>query len=203
MSKGNIAAESASSATKSFFGGITGTLGVVVGCVIVLALLCGGCIFFTVIVGDTNNANEPTKVGDSNSSSQQQGEKEFKIGDKVKLGDIQLEVKEFDANVISDNEYIQPSEGMKYVAVDVKVTYLGGGSESVDSYDFSLSDEEGYSYDYSWYDLKSPKLESKTLSKDMIVRGWLTFEVSKNSKKLTISYKPNMFLDDSIEVELW
>jgi hypothetical protein len=208
MSKSNIAADSASSATKSFFGGITGTIGVVVGCIIVISILCGGCIFFTAIVGNSNEDSEPTKVGEASSSGE--GEQEttseaetFKIGDVVEVEDVQLEVKAFEDDVVSDNQFIQPGTGMKFVAVDVLITYVGSGSEYVNGYDFSLSDEESYSYDYSWYDLKSPELESKTLNKDMSVRGWLTFEVSNNSKNFTLAYEPGFWTNNIIEVELF
>jgi len=203
MSTNNIASASASSATKSFFGGITGTLGVIVGLIIVIAILCGGCVFVSLIIGNTNKNDEPTKINNSGSSDQKNEDASFKIGDIVKLGDIQLEVTEFSDNVTSENEFIKPDEGMKYLAVEVKVTYTGSDSHSVDSYSFSLSDEEGYAYDYSWEDLKSPKLESKSLNKDMSVRGWITFEVNSNSKNFTLTYKPNMFLNDTIEIELW
>ncbi len=62
----NIAASSASSATKSFFGGITGTLGVVVGLIVVLLLCCGGVALLTSSNG--NNSNSTTNT--TNNSQQ-------------------------------------------------------------------------------------------------------------------------------------
>ncbi len=58
----NIAADSASSATKSFFGGITGTLGVVVGLILILCLCCG-------VIALMTSMNKPSTDSSSNSTS--------------------------------------------------------------------------------------------------------------------------------------
>lgn len=64
----NIAASSASSATKSFFGGITGTLGVIVGLILVLCLCCGGIAFMSSMnKPSTNSTTNPS----SNTSTEQ------------------------------------------------------------------------------------------------------------------------------------
>ena len=208
----NIAADSASSATKSFFGGITGTIGVVVGCVIVSAILCVGLIVFAGILdsGSEDSNTEPTKVSDSstisgttNTAGQDSTPQKFKINDTVELGDMQLVVYALEENLTTDNMFVEPQDGMKFVAVDVKVTNVGDTSRSVSEYGFSLGDKENYSYDYYYYAVKEPEFDSKTLDKGMSVRGWITFEVRNDSSNFTLFYEPDFWSNQTIQVELF
>jgi len=65
----NIAADSASSATKSFFGGITGTMGVVVGLVLILCLCCGGIALMTSMNKPSTDSTNSTSNTDTSENT--------------------------------------------------------------------------------------------------------------------------------------
>lgn len=202
----NIAASSASSATKSFFGGITGTLGVVVGLILVLCLCCGGLAFFASMSKDKN---EPTKVNESNTGTTNNTESgndstlsEFKVGDQVKLGDITFTVNESIDNYLSDNQFERPSAGNKFIAVDVKIDNNGNGSEYIYLSNFNIQDASAYKYEAKWYEIKAPGLKSGDIAKGSSLRGWVTFEVPNDATGLKLSFSPGFWSSKEIKVKL-
>lgn len=201
----NIAASSASSATKSFFGGITGTLGVVVGLILVLCLCCGGLAFF---VSMSKDNNEPTKVNENTSTSDTSNTgtdstlSEFKVGDQVKLGDITFTVNEYLDNYLSDNQFERPASGNRYVAVDVKIDNTGNSSEYIYLSNFNIQDANAYKYEAKWYEIKAPGLKSGDVAKGNSLRGWVTFEVPNEATGLKLSFSPGFWSSKEIKVNL-
>ncbi|MBD3280388.1 DUF4352 domain-containing protein [Candidatus Dojkabacteria bacterium] len=205
----NIAAESASSATKSFFGGITGTLGVIIG-IIVALLLCCCSLVFLVAMGEEGQkeANEPVKIengteGGNSTENADSGESEiFSVGDKIKLGDITITVNSFLDNIKSENSYAEPASGKKYVAVDVKLENNGDTTEYITLGDFSIQDSDSYVYEYEYGDIKTPQLQSGDLNKGGSLRGWVVFEVPASASDLQLIFQTGFWTTKEVKINL-
>ena len=205
----NIAASSAASATKSFFGGITGTLGVIVGLVIALLLCCGVVIFIVSLSQNSSTNGTATKVGDnssttiSNSVTNTPVTKAFKVNDKIQVGDYTITVTAYEGQVTAD-KYSQPQSGNKYIAVEV--LYENNTSSKILSYnpnDWSLSDSSGYRYTYSWNTPKEPALHSGEINPGGKSRGWLSFEVPTSSTNYTLQFSAGLFSSENAEIQLY
>lgn len=137
-----MADSSANSATKSFFRGITGTMGVVVGIIIVLLFCC--------VVGVAL-----TQMGDSDSSntSQQQTSNEESGSSETNVEPTQVEVltvdtgsfiKEFDANQLAseskyENQWLKFTGYVDNISEDILGTYFVIIHPTNDEYYFGTS----------------------------------------------------------------
>lgn len=205
----NIAAESASSATKSFFGGITGTLGVIIGIILALCLCCGSLVFFAALGSDSKSKDdEPTKINSDSSTDTSDNKSndgtssEFKVGDTIKMGDITLTVNEYVDNVVSKNEYDKPGSGNRFVAVDVKLENAGNSSEYILTDDFTIQDSNSYVYSHEWSEAKSPELQSGNLGKGSSLRGWVVFEVPSKASGLKLIFKTGFWSTKEVKITL-
>lgn len=188
-------------AKKSFLKGMGGVMGVIVGLVI-----C--CFVVIIIVAVSQGNNTPTKIGENNNTSNNTTDNTntapqvFKIGDKIKIGDTTLTVNEIADNVDSGNPYIKPTDGKRYLAVNVKVDYSGSTSEYTSSLDFKLKDADAYKYDSTYLEIKSPQLQGSTVKSGDSLRGWITFEIPNSSKGLQLIYQPGFFSTNQAVVDL-
>jgi hypothetical protein len=126
----------------------------------------------------------------------------FKVGDVIALDDFTLQVNAVDLNVTSDNTFLKPDAGNKYIAADVKVTNKSSSSTYISSFSFDVKDAEGFNYDADIFDIKEPALPSKSIANGDSVRGWVTFEVSQKSKSLELVFTPGVFSAKTIVVAL-
>lgn len=193
---------------KAFLAGLGGSGGVIIGIVLIVLLLCCGCIFI-VSMNMNNNGSGTLKIDEVNSSSDTVKQPtnitaaKYKIGDVIEMGDLQLTVYSIEDNVKSTNTFFQPEEGNKFIAVDVKVSNKGTTIENANPYDFEIKDSDDYSFNYSWYNIKTPEFNASDLNANDSVRGWLTFEVPSTSKDYRLVYQPSWLSADQIIVELF
>jgi hypothetical protein len=86
----------------------------------------------------------------------------------------------------SDNPFITPSDGMKFVGFDILIDNTKGKSDiSLNLFlgSFEIKDNQGYSYTPSLYDVAEPSLDvNATIEKDDSLRGWITVEVPRSTK---------------------
>lgn len=118
----------------------------------------------------------------------------YNVGDILKDGDMEI-VYMSSGEYVSDNEFIQPAEGNKYIFIQLAFRNTSANQDARVS---SLSFEcyaDGYSADAHYNggdDL------SATLSAGRSTSGYLYFEVPENAEEIEIEYKPNVFLDKKI-----
>jgi len=102
----------------------------------------------------------------------------FNVGEDIKLGDYIVTVNKIENPYREKNEFSQPEEGNKFIAVEV--SYQNNTTDKTISYntlDWKLFDGEGYNYESSWSATKKPDLSSGDINPGSKVRGWITFEI--------------------------
>ncbi len=137
----------------------------------------------------------------SNYSKPETSSSEYTIGQRIKLGNYILIVKNF-RDFKSNDEFSQPKAGNKYVEADILIE--NGGSEPIDYniLDFKLQDNEGYSYNTAFGGSSEPSLSAGTLQKGQKTRGFVSFEIPKKNKAEQLTYTPELFSDDQIIIKL-
>ena len=194
--------------------------GAIIAIVCGILLLCCVCVSVIVVITQGNNLLgglninptamptttsivNPTDGTDPTTNPTNKPATSNKIGDVVTLDDLQLTVIAFENNVISTNQFMQPQDGNKFIAVEVKITNLGTKIENANPFDFQLKDSDDYSYDYSFWNVKKPEFKMTDLKLNDSVRGWLTFEVPTTSNNFKLIYEPSWFATNNIVVELY
>jgi len=154
-------------------------------------------ILFASVVGCASNTKPETANNQSQTSQQTQT---FKVGERVKLGNYYLTVNGFE-DYVEENEYMQPDEGNKFLAVDVTIENGGTESASYNALDFEIQDSESYTYDTSMA-TKAPDLGSGDLQEGRKIRGWVTFEVPTTATGLELIYQPSLWDTGQVIVKL-
>jgi hypothetical protein len=88
----------------------------------------------------------------------------------------------------SNSEWEKPASGNKFVAIDVQYENNSSSPGDYSSYNFSLKDASGHTYQESTNGTKQPSLSSNTLPAKQKARGFVTFEVPSNEKITQINY---------------
>jgi len=129
----------------------------------------------------------------------------FKMNQEVKYGNYVITVTNLLNPYKSNNPFDKPKIGNKFVAVEVlyyndntinPIKYMG-------IYDWTLIDDEGYSYSSEVMlgkelALKEPASSSGTINPNSKVKGWITFETLKEAKNFKITFNPgNSDLDNT------
>lgn len=109
---------------------------------------------------------------------------DFGLGDLQEREDVTLQPLKVDWNVKPTNIFSKPDKGMKYVGVLIEYE-AGEDGASYNEYDWSVIDEEGYTYDRAFIGAE-PNLGSGDIRPNRKKKGWVTFEVPKNARWLEI-----------------
>jgi cell division protein FtsB len=83
-------------------------------------------------------------------------------------------------NYASINKYAKPSEGTRWITMDVEEQNLSSEVQSYNALNYSLGDADGYRYDKVKSGGKEPTMESGELAPNNKIRGWVTIEVPKD-----------------------
>ena len=170
-------------------------------------ILIGLGVLFVVMViigmasGGSNSTSEPTKVGENNSESsqaQEASQKEYKVGDVVKLGE-----REFVVNSVRRSgpfDYNTPDAGKEYVIVDVTIKNLGKDEISYNPYDFKVQDVNGAQESQAIVVVDN-SLSSGTLAPNGNVTGTMPFEVPQGTNAKLI-FQPSFWSEARITVDL-
>lgn len=125
----------------------------------------------------------------------------FRIGDKVELGDYVLVV-----NTVTDckstNKFSLPDADKKFVIVDVTQENQGTDSMSANPLDFTLRDNQDFSYSHTNLDCKEPAFELGTLSNGHKQRGFITFEIIKENSPKQVVFTPSVWSSSQIIIDL-
>lgn len=164
-----------------------------------------GVLFVVMIVigmasGGSSTSTEPTKVGEnaSEGSNTQEQQKEYKVGDVVKLGE-----REFVVNSVRRSgpfNYNTPDAGKEYVIVNVTIRNLGKDEISYNPYDFKVQDANG-AQESTAFAVLDDDLNSGTLAPNGNITGSMPFEVPQGTNAKLI-FQPSFWSDARITVDL-
>jgi hypothetical protein len=125
----------------------------------------------------------------------------FKVDEDVKLGDFMVKVNKVE-EFKSNDEFMQPEKDMKLIAIEVEYSNPTTDKQiNSNPFDWSASDNEGYSYEYDPMMAKEPMLDGKTLNPGGKVKGWLTFKIPKANQLTKAQFKPGIMVMDNANVE--
>lgn len=121
-----------------------------------------------------------------NNSNQEENKKitsSGKLGEEISIGEGWFLTVNTPENYIPPkNSFSEPSEGNKFIAVEIKYSNQSSKEDRVSPGNLTLKDSENHSYKYM-YGGKEPELESGTLiPADDKLKGYVTFEVPKNAE---------------------
>lgn len=118
---------------------------------------------------------------------------EYHVGDELVTNDMRI-VYVSSGEYVTDNDFMQPQEGNKYIFMEFYFENLSTSDKSVSFYDF-----EGYAdgYSVSQYYSIEPAL-SATLSAGRFTTGKIVFEVPQNANDIEAEYEANWITDKKI-----
>nr|MBQ6241717.1 DUF4352 domain-containing protein [Lachnospiraceae bacterium] len=118
----------------------------------------------------------------------------YQVGDTVQTKNLIL-VYVASGEYESDNQFIQPADGNKYIFLEFYAEYNGKGSTSVSSFDFE-GYADGYAVDKKYaFDNEL----SGSLSAGRWNQGRIYFEVPQDAKEIEVEYEVNLFTDEVIK----
>lgn len=121
----------------------------------------------------------------------------YGIGDRVKLADEEYITLE-KAETGFTSEFAKPAAGNVNASFLIAFEGINPSGASYNPFYFKAKDASGFEYNFSAFG-KDPQLSSSNnLAPGKIARGWMTFEVPKASKTLTLSYTPG-FTGEPVE----
>lgn len=154
-----------------------------------------------------DNEKESTKSNSSekNNSAQETKPKDFRIGDKVSIGDMEIVLTNVNRNYDTGNMFFKPKNGKELVKVTVEMTNKSKYDISFNSYNFRMENDDGASRTekYSLYSVLDDSLDSGQLSPNGRVKGSILFEVPKGSKNLSLIYeKSSIWSSKTVKIKI-
>lgn len=167
---------------------------IVVVAVVIIGALAGGKS------GDSPSDSNPKKVGQSDSGktntengTESTESKEFVVGDVVETSNLRISFLSAE-EYTSDNEFIQPEKGNVFYKMEFEFENISDSDEYVSSYDFNCY-ADGYDMEQSYMDMMD--LDA-TLSPGKKTKGFVFFQVPKDSKEITLEYETNFWTENKI-----
>ncbi len=115
------------------------------------------------------------------------GGDEFHVGDAFQVEDMKV-VYVCSGDYNSDNQFIQPKEGFKYIYLKLYCENIGSSDEVLSSFDFECY-ADGYSMDQLYLDDSL----SASLSAGRTAEGILYFEVPENAEEILVEHSVSLF----------
>lgn len=129
--------------------------------------------------------------GDNDSAGK--SESVARPGEKVSIGDDWSIIVSAPSDYISADEFIQPEDGNKFVAVELQYFNNSDTSDTVNVSNLTLRDAEGHSYDMTFMASKKPDFfGGDTVTAKGTLRGWVTYEVPKAATIIKAVYAGNL-----------
>lgn len=191
------------------------------------AVLIGAALFATVASGEENTAKPAdggSEDGGSNSGGEHRTERStgpestrgsedggsnsggeaqtFGVGEAVALGDWEVIVHGV-TDPVPPGEFMTPSEGNRWVGVDVEVTNNSDGPETVSSIlCFELQDAENKSYNMTIGADQAASPPDGEVDAGGSRRGTITYEVPAAATGLRLRFKCDLFSSGSAVINL-
>jgi|GEM_PF-1833832 len=109
----------------------------------------------------------------------------YGLGDAQDRDGVRIKPIKVDWSVPPLTSFDVPGKGLKYVGVLVQYR-AGEEGASYDDGDWAVRDRKGFSYDRLVVSQARPALLSGDIEPDRTVRGWMTFEVPRNTRWLEV-----------------
>ncbi|MCB9335728.1 MAG: DUF4352 domain-containing protein [Flavobacteriales bacterium] len=114
------------------------------------------------------------------------------LRDVIDFGNYTLQVTTFEEKAYYNSEF-RPESSNKLVAVEFLMSNTGQSKIEYNALEFNLMDENSYEYKTVTFGFKNPYFSSGNIQPERKARGWITFEVPKESKKFEVKYTPGLF----------
>lgn len=163
----------------------------IVAVFILSALFGGGDDGKPKLVDETKPTN--AEIKEVKEEKVEETDNEFKVGDVIETDTLKISYLSAD-DYVTDNEFITPKDGNKYIKVGFEFENLSDGDQVVSSWDFECY-ADGYSVDESY--IGDDNLDA-TLSKGKKAKGSIYFEVPEDTKEVSLEYETNFFTEDKI-----
>jgi hypothetical protein len=149
-----------------------------------------------------NNTAAPAQVTDAPAQATQEANKAAAApGAVAESAYVRVYLNAITDPYTSDNSFIKPGAGKRWVSFDVTVEYFNDSdTHGANPFNFGLSDAQSFAYDPTFYG-PDPQLNAVDLRPNEKTRGRVTFEVGEASKLQSLRYKPNIFKDSYIEFD--
>lgn len=163
------------------------------------AALIVAALVASVASGEENNATRVDENGESSGGDTEA----FAVGDTVALGDWQIVVHGVTDPLVPTNGFLAPSEGNRWVAVDVEVTNNSDAAEGLSSLlCFELQDSENRSYQMTITGEGGASTPDGEVDAGGSRRGSITYEVPAAAAGLQLRFKCDLFSSGSAVINL-
>ncbi|MCP4223609.1 MAG: DUF4352 domain-containing protein [Actinomycetia bacterium] len=165
-----------------------------------------------VLVTETDQATtEPLTSPDSTGPSStapspaadEQVNETFTVGDRVAIGDWQIEVHEFTDPYDDGNQFLGPDTGSRWVALDVEVFNAGDQPREVTSiFCFDLQDELNRNFDQELFADTKIDAPNGEVQPGASRRGTIVFEIPDDASGLRLNFKSQFLSTGSVTIRL-
>lgn len=126
----------------------------------------------------------------------------YKVGDTVEVDKHLVTLREFKDDVESENEFIKPDEGNKFIQIEMEIENQSDKKSNVSTIlQMTLKDKDGIKYNQKSLGSSSGQLDGDLLAGDK-VRGFISYEVPQDFSGGRFIYEPSFLSQDSIVFEL-
>lgn len=144
-------------------------------------------------VGTTANGQDKSK-DTQNEDSQEDPKNEFHVGDIVETDDFKISYISAE-DYFTDNEFMQPKDGYKYVKAVFEFENRGDSDHYVSSSDFCCY-ADGYDMEQSYFD--ELDLDASSLSPGRKTQGAVFFQVPIDAQEIVFEYESDFWTEDKI-----
>lgn len=148
-------------------------------------------------MGDSEDGNESTKGTNQDSGTNKETEKVdnvFSVGESVETKTLKISFLSA-SDYISDNMFIEPKEGYKFIRVEFEFENIGEDDEAISSMLNWTCYADDYSMEQSWC---GDDVLDATISAGKKAKGAIYFEVPVDSEKIVVEYETNFWTEDKI-----
>ena len=172
-----------------------------------LALVAVGVALFAAVA--SSGENEPQQVDESTGetrpdSSSDSGEPEvFGVGDIVELGDWRVRVHGVTDPVESNDEFLQPPAGQRWVALDVEVTNASDQASTVSSaMCFELLDDQNRTLNQTVTGVSGTATLDGDVAPGASLRGAVEYEVPADARGLRLNFSCDLLTPGTATIAL-
>jgi len=145
-------------------------------------------------VGEVTAADEEASAEETETEETAAALKdEYHVGDELIVDDMRI-VYVASGEYVSDNEYLTPDEGNKYIFIKLFCENQGEDDNTVTFYDFDCY-ADGYAADMAYI---NDDTLSATLSSGRSITGSIVFEVPEDASEIEIEYECNWITEEKI-----
>lgn len=127
-------------------------------------------------------------------SSEEEVQKEFKIGDVINVDGVEYTVTKVTTS--KGDGFFEPDKGNEFVVVTIKIENKSEDKVSYNALDYTMVNSQGQESDSEWMSIGDKDLGSGELVAGGSISGTVTFQQPKGDKGLKLNYYENVLIDD-------